>query len=547
MLKLRSFASICFFALVIPLLGVILILFQYTVHQTVTRYQIQTHNMVTAIVSSVEDQIEQANTHLHEGSQSMEFLHISYAQSRERLFRYASQLDQRLATKFSGIPMFRGFFFYNSHTDYLYSDFNGDVSSSFQKQIRCLLGRYSAKIEKEIKLVVWEDGFGLALIFRLQKGAIAAVLDPTKDPMYQANLTTMPDGLCFFPKGKEAVPNSQSINLGDYPISLWIQVPQSGFFHQLDTIQIFLLVVIIILILLLPAIWLLFYLKFYRPLQNIVAAFSIVSQGNLDYRLSGTSAIQELNQYRAGFNNMMDTIQEERANSLHWQQKSYHQQLDTMHAQLQFYQLQIRPHFYLNCLKNLYSLLDLKKYEQAEDLILSLSAYLSHIFRNIQSYISLREELDATEKYVRLCQHLDRQLHLSLSLDNDTLTCRILPMSVLTFVENSIKHGDPEHCLEISISVTTVEMSQQKFLQVTIQNNGGPFDEAVLRALNTANPSAVEYRQEHIGISNVRYRLWLMYGERAKLFFRNQGENAVVETLLPYEKSQGGSYEHFDC
>ena len=80
MLKLRSFASICFFALVIPLLGVILILFQYTVHQTATRYQIQTHNMVTAIVSSVEDQIEQANTYLHEGSQSMEFLHISYAQ-----------------------------------------------------------------------------------------------------------------------------------------------------------------------------------------------------------------------------------------------------------------------------------------------------------------------------------------------------------------------------------------------------------------------------------------------------------------------------------
>lgn len=77
MLKLRSFASICFFALVIPLLGVILILFQYTVHQTATRYQIQTHNMVTAIVSSVEDQIEQANTYLHEGSQSMEFLHIA--------------------------------------------------------------------------------------------------------------------------------------------------------------------------------------------------------------------------------------------------------------------------------------------------------------------------------------------------------------------------------------------------------------------------------------------------------------------------------------
>ena len=547
MFRVRTFVSVCFFTLVIPLLGVTLILFQYTVKQTTERYQTQILNTASAIVSSVEEQVELANQYLYETGQSMEFLHMSYAQNRERLFRYASQLDQALTTKFSGISMCRGFFFYNSHTDYLYADFDGDVSSSFQEQIQRLLGRYSAGMEKEVELVALDDGFGLAIICRHQYGAMTAVLDPTKDPMYQTNLSTMPDRLHFLPKGTEDLAGFQPITIEDFPIALWVQVPQGGFLQQLDTIQIFLLIVIIVLILLIPAIWLQFYLIFYRPLQDIVAAFSIVSQGNLDYRLSGTSAIQELNQYRAGFNNMMDTIQEERANSLHWQQKSYHQQLDTMHAQLQFYQLQIRPHFYLNCLKNLYSLLDLKKYEQAEDLILSLSAYLSHIFRNIQSYISLREELDATEKYVRLCQHLDRQLHLSLSLDNDTLTCRILPMSVLTFVENSIKHGDPAHCLEISISVTTVEMSQQKFLQVTIQNNGGPFDEAVLRALNTANPSAVEYRQEHIGISNVRYRLWLMYGERAKLFFSNQGENAVVEILLPYEKSQGGSYEHFDC
>ena len=95
--------------------------------------------------------------------------------------------------------------------------------------------------------------------------------------------------------------------------------------------------------------------------------------------------------------------------------------------------------------------------------------------------------------------------------------------------------------------MTTIERSQQKVLQVIIQNNGGLFDETVLRALNTANPAAMEYRQEHIGISNVRYRLRLMYGERAKLIFSNQGENAVVEVLLPYEKIQGGSYEHFNC
>ena len=52
---------------------------------------------------------------------------------------------------------------------------------------------------------------------------------------------------------------------------------------------------------------------------------------------------------------------------------AYEQRLESERAELQFLQIQIRPHFYLNCLKNLFSMLEAKRYENMRTLILTLS------------------------------------------------------------------------------------------------------------------------------------------------------------------------------
>ena len=68
----------------------------------------------------------------------------------------------------------------------------------------------------------------------------------------------------------------------------------------------------------------------------------------------------------------------------------------------------------------------------------------------------------------------------------------------------------------------------------------------VLEHLNGLDPSKVEYHNEHVGISNVRYRLWLVFREQAKLTFRNDDCRAVVEMLLPYEM-EDVNHEPDDC
>ena len=306
----------------------------------------------------------------------------------------------------------------------------------------------------------------------------------------------------------------------------------------MDPTQKVLLILTIFLILLIPAVLLLFYIRLYKPLQGMAQAFSIVSKGNLAYRIPDTAAthLEELEVFRFGFNEMMDAVEREKASALKWQQESYRQRLDVMQAQFQYLQLQIRPHFYLNCLKNVDSLLNLGREQDAHQLLMALSGYLRYSFRDIRSFISLREELMAVDQYVELFRHLSKELSLVLNVENDCLACQVLPMSILTFVENCIKHG--EGSVDIFITASPVKTSEGKVLGITIENDRGAFAPDILDALNHADPSNMQYHSEHVGISNVRYRLWLAFKEKAKLFFRNEGNHAIVEIQLPYEQRE---------
>ena len=58
----------------------------------------------------------------------------------------------------------------------------------------------------------------------------------------------------------------------------------------------------------------------------------------------------------------------------------------------------------------------------------------------------------------------------------------------------------------------------------------------------------LSYRREHIGILNVRYRLFLVFGDKASLTLKNDGSSAVVEIVTPCEQSsERQMYEYTNC
>ena len=122
-----------------------------------------------------------------------------------------------------------------------------------------------------------------------------------------------------------------------------------------------------------------------------------VGNGNLSLRVNDNYDLLELQRFGQTFNEMLTKINDLKL-------EAYEKKLDLKQAQLQYLQLQIRPHFYLNCLKSLYGMAEKKQYGEIQESILALSEYFRYIFRNNIELVSLEEEIHSVSSYIKLQQ-----------------------------------------------------------------------------------------------------------------------------------------------
>lgn len=118
------------------------------------------------------------------------------------------------------------------------------------------------------------------------------------------------------------------------------------------------------------------------------------------------------------------------------------EQRDRAELELQILQAQLEPHFFFNTLSNLHSLIDIDG-ERAKHLLEELTSYLRStipLFR--QRFISLGEELDVVRRYLNIQKiRYGKRLNFSFDCEKNLERFPVLPMAVLTLVENAIKHG----------------------------------------------------------------------------------------------------------
>ena len=78
--------------------------------------------------------------------------------------------------------------------------------------------------------------------------------------------------------------------------------------------------------------------------------------------------------------------------------------------------------------------------------------------------------------------------------------------------------------------------------QTAIADNGPGFPEEKLQVLNQ-KVTEFQYNSTQVGVDNIKYRMYLIYGGEAQLYFYNKPlGGAVTEMLLPERK-----YEFTDC
>lgn len=136
---------------------------------------------------------------------------------------------------------------------------------------------------------------------------------------------------------------------------------------------------------------------FLNPLEQMVETMEQIGDDGLESRLCVRNQVKEYKKMESTFNAMMDRIKELKI-------LAYVRLIQAQQTELQYYQIQIRPHFFLNCMKNLYAMTAARKYTQMQEMILTLSEYLRAVLKDHDMIVPLEKELDSVRSYVKLQQ-----------------------------------------------------------------------------------------------------------------------------------------------
>ena len=129
----------------------------------------------------------------------------------------------------------------------------------------------------------------------------------------------------------------------------------------------------------------------------------------------------------------------------------YEEQLGRQKTEMDYLQLQIKPHFFINCLNMIYGMIETKNYAEIQEMTIYVSGYLRYKFRDGMKMVPIEEELRNIDNYLNI-QYLWYGDIIKYSLDNrlgDKKVC-ILPLMIQTLIENSIKYAlNPDGELQI--------------------------------------------------------------------------------------------------
>lgn len=264
------------------------------------------------------------------------------------------------------------------------------------------------------------------------------------------------------------------------------------------------------------------------PLIRTTSAMKKFGDGNVDFRITENGGSDEFQMLNQSFNRMADQIEELKISV-------YEEQLDRQKVELQHLQLQINPHFFMNSLNIIFSLANSKKYDLIREMTSCLVHYFRYMFRSNLTFISLSDELEFVQNYLRIQDiRYPDILQCEICVPKSLLDVKIPPLILYTFVENTIIHQvSPSHPVKIAIAVELDESGLEPLLVITIRDNGDGFREDILSALNLGR-RIVDEEGEHIGIWNVIHRLRLLYCNKASIHFSNgYPSGAMIKMDLP--------------
>lgn len=251
-----------------------------------------------------------------------------------------------------------------------------------------------------------------------------------------------------------------------------------------------------------------------KPYQKVVNdyvdAMNRVGRGDFTIQATEkTRIIPDMGRIEKEFNRMVLYIRRQVELGEQASEEQKRVQANTLEAQ-------IAPHFLYNALDMInWKAIENEQYEISEMLGM-LGDILRYSVKNIDDMTTLRTEFQWLEHYVWLGNvELSRKTKLKLQVPEELMELQIHKLLLQPFIENALKYAflnkGGDDILMVGVGLAGSQ------IHITIEDNGKGIDEGLLRKLNDETADM----GEHVGISNVRKRLKLYYGEDAVVYFES--------------------------
>ncbi len=167
---------------------------------------------------------------------------------------------------------------------------------------------------------------------------------------------------------------------------------------------------------------------------------------------------------------------------------------EKLNAELSFLKSQINPHFLFNSLNNIYSLA-YQKSEKTPEAILKLSEIMRYmLYESNEGVVLLEEEINYLKNYIELQKlRFKERVYVDLHVAIDEPNHRIMPLLLISFLENAFKHG------------VSTDANKPIRIDINVQNGRLHFN------AENAKSQLNKDRTKGVGLTNLKRRLQLGY------------------------------------
>lgn len=264
-----------------------------------------------------------------------------------------------------------------------------------------------------------------------------------------------------------------------------------------------------------------------KPLHSLNQKMKKIGEGNFDIHIDDAKG--EVGQIAITVRKMLQDIKLLIS-------RIYSAERDKRDAEMLALQSQINPHFLYNTLNSIKWLAHMQGAAAIENSIASLSSMLAFAAKNGEDFIPVSEEVKFIKDYIEILNmRYYNKFTVSYNVDPEVYSFKTLKFLLQPIIENAVLHGFEGLERKGHLSINLHHIGNKLVFEVS--DNGKGIEENILRTILEKEDTELHKNFNSIGLSNIKKRLELHFGEGYSLVMQSTlGEGSVARIIIPEVK-----------